>query len=44
MSLSLLDKYPNMEIVVSSDWKRWVTLEEMQEFYKRQGLRPPIRL
>ena len=26
------------EIVVSSDWKLWVDLSEMQSFYRRQGL------
>ena len=26
------------EIVVSSDWKLWVDLSEMQRFYRRQGL------
>ena len=32
-----------MEIVVSSDWKLWVSLEEIQFFYKKQGiLKSPI--
>jgi hypothetical protein len=26
------------DIVVSSDWKLWVDLSEMQRFYRRQGL------
>jgi hypothetical protein len=26
------------EIVVSSDWKLWVDLSDMQRFYRRQGL------
>ena len=26
------------EIVVSSDWKLWINLSEMQSFYRRQGL------
>jgi len=26
------------EIVVSSDWKLWVDLSDMQSFYRRQGL------
>jgi hypothetical protein len=26
------------EIVVSSDWKRWATLEEMGEYYEQQGI------
>jgi len=31
------------EIVVSSDWKLWVDLSEMQDFYLRQGmLKSPI--
>lgn len=31
------------EIVVSSDWKRWCTVEEMGEYYESQGiLKKPI--
>ena len=26
------------EIVVSSDWKRWCSLDKMREFYKEQGI------
>jgi HAD domain in Swiss Army Knife RNA repair proteins len=26
------------EIVVSSDWKKWATLEEMGDYYQRQGI------
>jgi hypothetical protein len=29
----------NVEIVVSSDWKRWATVEEMGEYYESQGLK-----
>jgi hypothetical protein len=32
------------EIVVSSDWKRWGTLEQMQEMYVTRGIKPPIGL
>jgi hypothetical protein len=32
----------NCDIVVSSDWKLWVNLEEMQKFYIEQGIKPPI--
>jgi hypothetical protein len=32
------------EIVVSSDWKRWGTLEQMQEMYTTRGIKPPIGL
>lgn len=32
------------EIVVSSDWKRWGTLEQMQEMYTKRGIKPPIAL
>ena len=32
------------EIVVSSDWKRWGTLEQMQEMYIKRGIKPPIGL
>ena len=39
---SLLDKYPDVDIVVSSDWKDRMTLKEMQQFYVRQGLKQPI--
>lgn len=28
----------NSEIVISSDWKFWVSLEEMQIFYKKQNI------
>jgi hypothetical protein len=31
------------EIVISSDWKTWNTIEQMSEFYKSQGiLKSPI--
>ena len=33
---------PNLAIVVSSDWKRWASLSELQKFYRRQGLPAPI--
>ena len=26
------------EIVISSDWKRWATVEEMGEYYESQGI------
>jgi len=29
---------PSIEIVVSSDWKYWVSLERMREFYTAQGI------
>lgn len=29
----------NADIVVSSDWKRWATVEEMGEYYESQGLK-----
>jgi hypothetical protein len=33
----------DIQIVISSDWKYWVSLKEMQEFYKTQGIiRVPI--
>lgn len=39
----ILVKHPDMQIVVSSDWKLWVDLPTMQEFYLGQGiLRAPI--
>jgi hypothetical protein len=28
----------NAEIVVSSDWKRWASVEEMGEYYESQGI------
>ena len=32
-----------IEIVISSDWKYWVPLEEMREFYRKQNvLKAPI--
>jgi hypothetical protein len=36
---SILDMDPTIEIVVSSDWKYWVPLEEMRAFYVEQGIR-----
>ena len=32
----------NAEIVVSSDWKLWVKLEEMKQFYLKQNIKEPI--
>jgi hypothetical protein len=32
------------EIVVSSDWKRWGTLEQMQNMYVKRGIKPPVAL
>jgi hypothetical protein len=33
------------EIVISSDWRRWATLEELGEFYESQGIiKKPIGL
>jgi hypothetical protein len=29
----------NAEIVISSDWKRWATVEEMGEYYELQGIK-----
>lgn len=29
----------NAEIVVSSDWKRWASIEEMGEYYESQGIK-----
>jgi hypothetical protein len=29
----------NAEIVISSDWKRWATVEEMGEYYESQGVK-----
>ena len=29
----------DVEIVVSSDWKRWATVEEMGEYYESQGIK-----
>lgn len=38
-----LQQNKTMQIVVSSDWKLWVKLSTMQEFYLRQGIcRQPI--
>lgn len=35
---SILQADPSIEIVVSSDWKYWVSLERMREFYTEQGI------
>ena len=32
------------EIVVSSDWKKWGTLEQMKEMYKTRGIKEPLDL
>ena len=40
---SIIEK-TGCEIVVSSDWKRWGTLEQMQEMYTKRGIKPPIAL
>lgn len=32
------------EIVVSSDWKNWGDLEQMQKMYITRGIKPPIDL
>jgi hypothetical protein len=35
---TILQTDENIEIVISSDWKYWVSLDEMQTFYKKQGI------
>jgi len=35
---AILKADPSIEIVVSSDWKYWVSLENMREFYTKQGV------
>lgn len=35
---SILEQHKDIEIVVSSDWKYWVSLEEMKSFYTEQGI------
>lgn len=37
-TLNQILKETNAEIVVSSDWKRWATLEEMGLYYQDQGI------
>jgi hypothetical protein len=34
----LLNKYDDFEIVVSSDWKNWVSLSQMDDFYIDQNI------
>ena len=34
----ILEKDNEIEIVISSDWKRWCNLERMREFYKNSGI------
>ena len=36
---SILELDSSIELVVSSDWKYWVDLLEMRDFYLRQGLK-----
>ena len=39
----ILESDSDIEIVISSDWKYWVQLEEMKLFYEKQGiLKKPI--
>jgi hypothetical protein len=38
---SIIEK-TNCELVISSDWKRWGTLEQMKEMYVVRGIKPPI--
>jgi hypothetical protein len=40
--LNLIISETNSEIVISSDWKYWVTFEEMCDFYTNQGIKKPI--
>lgn len=37
-SLNEIIRVTDCEIVVSSDWKYWVDLDEMVDFYLRQGI------
>ena len=39
----IIDK-SGCEIVISSDWKRWGTLEQIQEMYRTRGIKEPIGL
>lgn len=40
---TILDADPEIQLVVSSDWRRWCSFEVMQEFYRTQGIhRIPI--
>ena len=33
----------DFEVVISSDWKKWCSLDKMKEFYKEQGIiKPPL--
>ena len=36
---TILEADPTIEIVVSSDWKYWVDLKTMGDFYEKQGIR-----
>lgn len=35
----ILDLEPDLEVVISSDWKRFCTLDQMQLFYQQQGIK-----
>ena len=37
--LNVILEETNAEIVVSSDWKRWASVEEMGEYYESQGIK-----
>jgi hypothetical protein len=34
----ILNSHPSIEIVVSSDWKYWTSLDDMKKFYRTQGI------
>jgi uncharacterized protein YqcC (DUF446 family) len=34
----ILKQDDHLDIVISSDWKYWVSLPEMQDFYRQQGI------
>jgi len=42
--LNQITEETGCEIVVSSDWKNWGDLEQMQEMYITRGIKPPIDL
>ena len=38
----ILHTIKDVEIVVSSDWRFWVNLATMKQFYIQQGIQPPV--
>jgi hypothetical protein len=38
----IINTVKDVEIVVSSDWRFWVVLSKMKDFYQRMSIQPPV--